>query len=161
MTTNFIKQEDPRDSFRLNVQKGFTLLEVMLSIAAIMIIVGISIPIYQLFQVRNDLDIATVEIAQSARRAQALSQAVDGDISWGIKIQSGSIVVFKGASYAVRDTTFDEVFEVPASITPSGISEVVFAKFTGLPETTGTITLTSNTNETRNIIINQKGMIDY
>ena len=140
---------------------GFTLIEVMLSVAAIGIIAGISIPIYQSFQVRNDLDIATVEIAQSARRAQTLSQAVDGDTSWGVKIQSGSMTVFKGISYVARDSTFDELFDVPTSITPSGISEVVFAKFTGLPQTTGTITLTSNTNETRNVTINQKGMVSY
>lgn len=140
---------------------GFTLIEVMLSVVAIAVIAGISIPVYQSFQVRNDLDIATVEIAQSARRAQTLSQAVDGDTSWGIKIQSGSIVVFKGASYAARDTTFDEVFEVPTSITPSGVSEIVFTKFTGLPQTTGTISLTSNANETRTITINAKGMVNY
>ncbi len=143
------------------MNKGFTILEVLLSIATITIIAGIIIPVYESFQVRNDLDIAAVEIAQSLRRSQALSQAVDGDISWGIKIQSGSIVVFKGASYATRDATFDELFDMPTSITPSGVSEVVFAKFTGLPQTTGTITLTSNANETRNIIINAKGMVSY
>lgn len=140
---------------------GFTLIEVLLSVVAIGVIAGISVPLYQSFQVRNDLDIATVEIAQSVRRAQTLSEAVDGDVSWGIKIQSGSIIVFKGASYAVRDTTFDEVFEVPTSITPSGIAEVIFTKFTGLPQTTGTIILTSNNNETRIITINAKGIINY
>jgi len=140
---------------------GFTLIEILLSIAAITIIAGISIPIYQLFQVRNDLDIATVEIVQSVRRAQILSQAVDGDTSWGIKIQSGSIIVFKGVSYAARDATFDELFDVPTSMTPSGVSEIVFTKFTGLPQTTGTITLTSNANETRTITINAKGMVSY
>jgi len=44
---------------------------------------------------------------------------------------------------------------------PSGITEVVFTKFTGLPQTAGTITLTSSTNEMRNIVINQKGMVSY
>lgn len=140
---------------------GFTLIEVLFSVAAIAIIAGISMPIYQSFQVRNDLDIATVTVAQSFRRVQVLSQAVDGDTSWGIKIQSGSITLFKGTSYASRDTTFDEVFDVPTSITPSGISEVVFAKFTGLPQSTGIISLTSNTNETRTITINAKGMVAY
>lgn len=148
-------------SYKLQARQGFTLIELLLSVSVIMIIAGMSVPIYQLFQVRNDLDIATATIVQSTRRAQALSQAVDGDISWGINIQSGSITLFKGESYAARDTTFDEIFEVPTSITPSGIAEVVFTKFTGLPQTTGTITLTSNANETRTLVINQKGMIDY
>jgi len=133
----------------------------MLSIAAIAIIAGIGIPVYQSFQVRNDLDIAATTVAQSMRRAQVLSQASDGDTSWGVKIQSGSIVLFKGASYAARDSSFDEVFDVPGSITPSGLSEIVFAKFTGFPVGAGAATLTSNTNETRTISINARGTVSY
>lgn len=143
------------------MRRGFTLLEVLLSIAAITIIAGISIPIYQSFQVRNDLDIAASSIVQNLRRAAVLSQAVDGDTSWGLYVTSGSLTLFKGTSYTVRDSTFDEVFDIPLTITPSGTSEIVFEKFSGLPQTTGTITLTSNTNETRTITINAKGMVNY
>lgn len=143
------------------IPQGFTLLEVLLSVATIALIAGISIPVYQSFQVRNDLNITAATIAQSARRAQALSHAVDGDTSWGINIQNGSIIIFKGAGYAARDVTYDEVFDVPTSITPSGVTEILFAKFTGLPQTTGTITLISHTNETRTITINTKGMVNY
>lgn len=146
---------------KLQTDKGFTLLEILLSVAAIAVIAGISVPIYQSFQVRNDLDIAAVTIAQSLRRAQALSQAVDGDASWGVYAQSGSMTLFKGASYAARDAAFDEVFEVPASIAPSGVSEIVFTKFTGAPQTTGAVTLTSTANETRNITVNAQGMVNY
>jgi len=142
-------------------QSGFTLSEILLSIALIGVIASISTPVYQAFQIRNDLDIAATSLVQTIRRAQLLSQAVDGDAPWGISVQLGSLVLFKGASYTARDSNFDEVFGVPTSITPSGTLEIVFAKFTGLPQTTGTITLTSNTNETRAITINAKGMVSY
>ena len=141
--------------------KGFTLLEVLLSIGLITVLAGLSLPVYQALQNRNDLDIATVTVAQTLRRAQLLSQAVDGDTNCGIKLQSGSVTLFKGTSYAARDASFDEVFDVPTSITQSGVGEVVFAKFTGMPQTTGTITLTSSTNEVRNLILNAKGTITY
>ena len=140
---------------------GFTLIELLLSIAVIILIAGMSAPVYQSFQVRNDLDIATVATAQSLRRAQILSQAVDGDTSWGVKVQTGSSVLFKGANYATRDTVYDEIFDVPESIAPSDVSEIVFTKFTGLPQTTGTIIYTSNANETRTITINVEGTISY
>jgi type II secretory pathway pseudopilin PulG len=140
---------------------GFTLIEILLCIATIAIIAGLSIPIYLPFQTQNDLDITATGIIRGTRRAQTLAQAVDGDTSWGIKIQSGSMTVFKGTNYAARATAFDEVLTIQPNITPSGLSEIVFTKFTGLPQTTGTITLTSTNNSTKNISINAKGTIGY
>ncbi len=140
---------------------GFSLLEVIISLACIGIIFGISIPVYQSFQVRNDLDIATNNLAHSLRRAQKLSVSGDGDTKWGVYVQTGSIIIFKGTSYQARDISFDESFDVPATITPSGMLEVVFSKVFGIPESVGTFTFTSSINETRNITINQKGMVDY
>ncbi|PKL72750.1 hypothetical protein CVV26_00625 [Candidatus Kuenenbacteria bacterium HGW-Kuenenbacteria-1] len=147
-------------SYQLKTSQGFTLLEAMLSVALITIIAGISFPISQSFQNKNNLDVATNEIVQTLRRAQVLSQAINGDISWGMHITIGNITLFKGESYAIRDIAFDEVFEIPTNIIQSGLSEIVFAKFTGFPQTTGIITLTNN-NEARNIIINNKGLIQY
>lgn len=142
-------------------QQGFTLMEVLLSIATVAIIAGISVPVYQSFQTRNDLDIATVSVAQTLRRAQLFSQAVAGDASWGVYVTSGSATLFKGDSFAARDNSYDEIFEAPTSLTPSGTPEIVFAKFTGLPQTTGAIIFTSNANETRTTTINAKGMVSY
>ena len=144
-----------------NSQSGFTLMEILLSVAIIAIIAGTSIPIYQSFQVRNDLDVVANSIVQTLRRAQVLSQSSDGDSSWGVYIQSTSTVLFKGSSYALRTSALDEIFEVPGSLTPTGVLEIVFTKFTGEPQVTGTTTLTSTTNETRNIYINSKGMINF
>ena len=140
---------------------GFTLLEMLLSVAAITVIAGISIPVYQSFQARNELDIAAVTVAQSLRRAQLLAQAGDGDSNTGVRVQSGGITVFHGASYALRDTAVDEDFSVPTSIVPSGVSEIVFTKFTGLPTSVGSFILNSSTGETRTITINAKGSVAY
>ena len=142
------------------LNKGFTLLELLLSIALISVLAGFSLPVYRTLIKKNDLDIAANSIVASLRRAQILSQAVDGDITWGVKVQSGSIVVFKGASYATRDTAYDEIFDVPTSIGIGGTGEYVFAKMTGLPQSTGTTTLTSE-SDTRTVSINAKGMAGY
>ena len=140
---------------------GFTLIEVLLSVALLSLIIGIGAPVYQALQVRNDLDIATNTVTQLLRRAQVLSQAAEGDISWGVSIQSGAITLFRGTSFAARDASFDETFDLPGSIVPSGLGEVVFAKFLGVPQTTGTVTLTASINEVRTITINEKGAIIY
>ena len=142
-------------------RQGFTLIEVLLSIAAIAVISGFSIPIYQSFQVKNDVDIAVTTLAQSLRRAQALSRASDGDTTWGLNITSGSIILFKGTSFSVRDSSFDEVFSVPTSISPSGLGEIVFTKLSGEPQTAGIIILNSTTGETASVTVNAKGMVEY
>jgi prepilin-type N-terminal cleavage/methylation domain-containing protein len=155
-STSFVIQ-----SYKNKHSAGFTLLEILLSIAAIALIAGISVPIYQAFQVRNDLDIAATTIASSLRRAQVLAQASDGDVNSGVYVQAGSITLFRGVNYVARNATLDEIFEMPTSIVPSGTAEVVFNKFTGLPVSVGTITLTSTVNKIENITINAKGNIDY
>ncbi len=140
---------------------AFTLLELMLAITIIAIIaagvIALDIPAQQ----RNDLDTARNSIIQTLRSARSKARAVDGDVSWGVSIQPSTFVLFKGASYASRDTSYDEATEMPQTLAPSGLSEIVFAKRTGDPTNTGTITLTSKTNEQRTITINAKGMIDY
>lgn len=141
-------------------EKGFSLLEVLLSIAVIAILAGLSLPITRTMLTKNDLDVATSTVAQTLRRAQILSQAVDGDTSWGVKVQSGSITLFKGTSYAARDASYDENFDLVSSITPSGTTEYVFSKLSGLPQTIGTITLTTE-SDTRTVTVNEKGMVNY
>jgi prepilin-type N-terminal cleavage/methylation domain-containing protein len=142
-------------------EKGFTLVEILLSFAIIGIIGGMTIPMYRTFMVRNDLDIAASTIAQDLRRAQALAESSDGDMTWGVHVGVGGILIYKGPSYVLRDSTFDENTSIPTSIVPSGVSEIVFSKVTGMPQATGTFILTSQANELRTITINEKGTIEY
>ncbi|OGC48473.1 hypothetical protein A2W32_05195 [candidate division WWE3 bacterium RBG_16_37_10] len=144
-----------------NKTSGFTLLEVLLSIAVIGLIAGIGTPIYLSLQTRNDLYIAENSTVHSLRHAQLLSQIVDGDSSWGIYLQNGSVTIFRGLNYSSRNTDFDKIIILPGNITTSGVSEIIYEKFTGIPLATGTITLTSNANEIKNITVNSKGMVGY
>ena len=143
------------------VRSGFTLIEMALSVALLGIIFGMTMPMYHTFSVRNDLDIATFTVVQSLRRAQVLSQVSDGDSSWGVRVSSGSILIYKGSSFILREEEYDENTSIPTTILISGLQDVVFSKQTGLPQNTGTVSLTSSSNETRNVTINQKGMVDY
>lgn len=150
-------------SFLIPVNKniqGFTLIEILLSISLIAALAGVSTPIYRLLQVRNDLDITINSLAQTLRRAQILSSAVDGDTTWGVNIQNGSLTLFKGSSFTSRDSTYDETFNISSSISVSGLQEVVYAKFAGLPQSIGTTTLTTS-SDSRSITINTKGTLSF
>lgn len=143
-------------------QAGFTLLEVLLSVTILALLAGLSLPVYASFQSRNDIDLTTQSIAFALRRAETYSRAVTGDSQWGVEIQSNAAILFKGAVFAGRDTSFDENIPLSSTISRSGLSEVVFTKFTAAPSATGTITLVSgSSNDTRTITINAKGMVNY
>lgn len=140
---------------------GFTLLELLLSVVLIGMIMGISLPVYESFTRRNDLDLAAQNIVNSVRRAQTYARAVKGDSVWGVAVQPSGITLFKGASFAGRDTAFDEAVVLPGSIVPSGSSEIAFAKLSAAPLAAGAFTLTSNTNDARTVTINAEGMVEY
>lgn len=141
-------------------KRGFTLLEMMLSVALIGILMGVSIPVFLSFQTRSDMDVAANIIAQSLHRAQILAQASDGDSSWGVKVSSSTITLFKGVGYFSRDTTVDELFDISSAITATGTTEVVFAKFTGLPAAVGSINLSAS-GQARVVTINSRGLVNY
>ncbi|MEA3357731.1 MAG: type II secretion system protein [Patescibacteria group bacterium] len=142
-------------------QKGFTLVEVSLALAILIIITGLSFTVYQSFQVKHNLDITTDEYAQSLVQAQIRSRAVKDDSCWSVHIQPGSITLFKGNDYGSRDPSFDEITNFPSNIIPSGLQTVTFDKFHGTTSNTGTTTLTSSTNEERFVTINEMGSITY
>lgn len=143
-------------------QHGFTLLEVLLSVAVIVILAGLSIPVYMSFNNQNDLDLAAQSLAESWRRAQVYSRGVKSDDQWGVSVQPGKITLFRGATYSGRDTSYDEDTTISSSLTTGGLGEVVFAKLDATPSVTGDVTLTqTNTNQTRTVSINAKGMVNY
>ena len=147
---------------QLNRNKaGFTLLEMMLSIALLTIILAVSNPIYFFFKNRNDLDLSSDLVVNSLRRAQIEAQGVDLDSTWGVYVQNSGVSVFKGNTYASRDQSYDEYFDFPTAITVSGPQEIVFSKTYGEPNIIGIISLISPNNETRTVEINRKGGLIY
>lgn len=139
---------------------GFTLLEALLSMAIIAVLAGVSLPFYLSFQTTNDLETSTQSVVQMLRRAEVYSGGVNQDSTWGVSVSAHSLVLFKGTNYATRTSAFDERLDLSQAITASGLSEVVFAKDSALPNTTGSVTLAAH-NNTRTITLNAKGMVQY
>lgn len=139
---------------------GFTLIETLLAIAILSMIVGISVPALGNLQPKNTLSVSQSVLLQSLHEAQLKSQAVENDSTWGVYVQAGSITLFQGVSYVGRNSDYDQVFDLSSSITPSGLSEVVFSKMYGYPNFTGTFTLTHGSSGLFNELnINEKGGI--
>ncbi|MBI3589732.1 MAG: prepilin-type N-terminal cleavage/methylation domain-containing protein, partial [Candidatus Liptonbacteria bacterium] len=111
--------------FKLKANSGVTLLEVLLVVAILAILLIFSIPVYESVQTRNDLSIAVMNSAHALRRAKLLAEASDGDASWGVKFGTSTLVLFRGLSFATRNPSFDEIFDLPSSIKITDTDEIV------------------------------------
>lgn len=140
---------------------GFTLLETLLCVSMIGILAAIILPFSLSMMTRNDLDVAVDMITQDIHRAQTLARSGMNDSQWGVSVQQEAITLFNGVSFAARTTQFDETFSLSGTLQPSGVTEITFAKLTGKPNQTGSLTLTSAHNETRTITINAFGIAGY
>ena len=142
-------------------RKAFTLVEILLSVGLLLLLSGISLPVFQGMILKNDLETATNYTVKALHIAQLNSQAVKTDHNWGIKLQSGLVTIFNGATYASRDTTYDQTYDLSSNISLAGLNEIVFSKLTGEPIQFGNINISTNYNDSKTISINSKGIINY
>ena len=94
------------------------------------------------------------------RRAREYSLANAHALPHGVAILGGQYVIFTGASYATRNTQYDEPIESSPGITTQGISEVIFSPLAATSTASGTITI-SNGIQSSDIEINYEGRINW
>jgi prepilin-type N-terminal cleavage/methylation domain-containing protein len=123
---------------------GFSLIE-LLVVLTIMAIIGVfaitGFKDYARFQ-QYDASVATVKSTFIDARVRARSAELDQ--SYGVKILTSSLVVFRGSTYSAGASTNETVSLTGATISRSltgGTDQIIFNKLTGLPSATGTITV--------------------
>ena len=126
--------------------KGFTLTELLITIAIMAILSAAAVPIYGNLQVSSQLNESTSLIIQTLRTAKERAQSRVNNDGHGVWFAADSYILYQGPSYTDpdRDTEYDRKQEVDSSITiattlPGG--EINFSKSLGEPDNTGTITL--------------------
>jgi Tfp pilus assembly major pilin PilA len=140
--------------------QAFTLFEVLLCVGIMAILVAILLPITQTLLFQDEQGSMVNLAAKTLRATQQFALNGDGDNSWGVKFQNGSITEFKGSSYALRDTTADAVITVTSRISFSGTTEIVFSNLRGTPAAAATVNVVEN-NVSKAITVSALGMISY
>jgi len=142
----------------MQTRNGFTLIEIVVTLAIGLIIFGIGAIISVNFIRNRQIDVVTETLVSYLRAAEQRALASEGNTSHGVSVVNGQITFFRGSSYAARQTAYDTVLPYPTYIVFSGVTETVFAKQTGTPSVTGVMTVTNGV-KTQAITIYSTGAI--
>ncbi len=137
---------------------GFNLIELMLVVVLIGIITGIFLPTFSRLFYRNNLDSAYQKIKSELYRAQSFARASKNDSDWGVYFNNDEIILFAGTSYTNRDASLDQIEKINNQVNISGLSQIVFEKYSGLTLNPGQIIISHN-EESLSIDINEKSLI--
>jgi len=153
----------------LRVSHGFTLMEMLIVVSVLLILVGASSPLYTNFQVSSQLNENVSQIIQTLRTAREKSAARTDNSSYGVKfkISDNQYVLYQGSAYDSRTSSYDRETALPnalslsLSLKASGVdtTDVNFSKGLGVPNATGTITVTHNVRGSKTININDFGRV--
>ena len=150
--------------------RGFTLIELVLAIAILGILSGITFSIYSNFQWDVKIDEEANHIKYVLRQAQSKAIFGENSASWGVRFVNPSASaqyynLFWGDSFAVGTTT-DQYF-LPAGVIftnpPSGSNlDAIFSKRSGAASSSAiTIGIKTTVSDiTKNIFVSPKGLIE-
>ncbi len=141
-------------------KKGFTLLETLVVVAIFAVLGALTVPYSARSYRHYIMTVETKNIISIMRRAQNMAMANTYQSTFGIKFNATSYVLFRGASYAARNSAYDETYQIANAITVTGPSEIVFQQFSGKPATNTTITVASS-EKSQTITLGKEGIINW
>ena len=145
------------------VKRGFTLIELLIVIGVTLILVVAALPMYGSLQVSAQLNENSSLIIQTLRIARERSVAGFNNEEHGVYFTSGAYTLYQGPSYAARDSSYDRTTTLPSALSVSTTfagGEVNFSKGLGVPNNTGTVTLTHDVKGAKAITINSFGKVE-
>ena len=109
---------------------------------------------------QNVVDNTVDELTGSLRKAQVYSMMGKQGDSWSVNFSVNTITLYKGTTFAGRDSSFDEKFSVNQNVNVGGVTDIFYSRVTGLPTpTTSTITISSGSNN-KTIGVNSQGVVN-
>jgi type IV fimbrial biogenesis protein FimU len=146
--------------------KGFTLLEILISMAILGIILVIMVSTFKLFANHQAINKDAENVIEALQEARALTLASQNASQYGVHFATSTVTIFTGATYNASTSTNKSV-PLSSSATVLTISlvgggnDVVFQRLTGETAQNGTIIVSSSaTPQTRTVTIYKTGLIE-
>ena len=140
--------------------KGFTLIEIILSVGLIGIVSTAIVPSYSKLINSNGLESETSKIKENIRYARSIAKSGKYSDNYGVYFQASRYTLYSGSDYGTRDTSTEKIFEINDRLELSNYDEINFEMDTGLPDVTGTLKITNTANENSTTLeVNKLGLI--
>jgi len=145
----------------LKPNSGFTVLEIIIAlvissaIAALGLNVGIDV--YRSGSLSSDRD----TLVSALEKARNRSVTNLGESTHGVYLEENKYTIFRGPSYASRDTEYDNELVSPPTVKATGTIEYVFEQLSGDGLFPGTTTLIDDRGSSLVITVNEEGRIDW
>jgi type II secretory pathway pseudopilin PulG len=124
--------------------RGFTLVEILVILAILVLVIGFVTIGFRNFASFQQYNQAVSEVRFMLETTQQQARSANDDASHGVKFSPSSLISFVGDAYVVgdpqNDTATYSLVTLQYDLT-GGADEVIFAKLTGLPSATGTVTI--------------------
>ncbi len=153
-------------------ENGFGMIELLVVIAIITALSAVILANYPAVRQTSDVDRAAQALSSVIRVAQSKTLTSENNAQYGVYLNTSldpdQYVLFKGASYASRVSSYDQLFSLPAgtefnAISLGGGTEIVFSKLTGFPSASGSIPVRSvaNLSTIKTIYVGSSGAIGF
>lgn len=155
---------------KMGTNSGISFIEMIMVVAILVILISITVPVFIFFQRGLEFHNNAEEIISVLRIARNKALASEGSSQYGVYFDNtGSThqyILFKGESFALRDNSFDEIYNLSDNIEVydidlSGGNEIVFDRVTGNTSQPGDISLRLKTDltKTKTIYIEGSGYV--
>jgi len=147
---------------------GFTALEILISIAVMLMLVSIISSVFSDFNRNQALETETASIVSLLEKARLETVGNKDATNFGVHFETGKAVRFQGSSYSSTNPsnevqTLNPLVKISTIALAGGASDIVFAKLSGNADHPGTITisLVSEPLKTKTIMIYGTGILEY
>ncbi len=151
-----------------DIEQGVTLIEVLATVAIIVVLSAALFPLYGNLQVSSQLNENTFQLVQSLRIAKECSLGWQNNAGQGVYLQPGRYILYQGPSFVLRQSALDKEVVLAGSLllswnlTGTGdANDINFSKGLGAPNKVGSIVLTHSVNGVRNIEVNNFNIFEY
>lgn len=151
----------------LRTISGFTLIEILIVIALFLLLSAASFSIYGNLSVSSQLDDAHSGILGTLRTARERAISRLNNSGHGVYFDDAGLedryILYQGPSYAARDIGYDRILTLDSSLSLSTdfpSNDINFSMGRGIPNATGTVTITHSVKGLKYISVNRFGIAE-